>query len=268
MFPIIPAILIAQARTSTLTGTVKEVPKFESKLLGTSRRVLVWLPPGYEKSNASYPALILLDGQNVFDGARSYIPGEEWRCDETAAGLINAKLIAPLIMIAVDNTGAGRMDEYTTVKTAQGAGKGDVFGRFLIEELMPVMRKQFRLKTGASNLGIAGASLGGLISIHFGLTKPTIFGKIGGMSPSVWWGDRHLLTTAKAFSGSRPRIWLDIGSSESKSAMPDAQALRDTLVGKGWVLGKDLAYVEDLGGEHNERAWARRFGEMLMFLYR
>ncbi|MCC7102216.1 MAG: hypothetical protein IT206_03970 [Fimbriimonadaceae bacterium] len=50
--------------------------------------------------------------------------------------------------------------------------------------------------------------------------------------------------------------------------MQDAQALRNILVGKGWVLGKDLAYVEDLGGEHNERAWARRFGEMLMFLYR
>lgn len=150
---------------------------------------MVWLPPGYEKSNASYPALILLDGQNVFDGARSYITGEEWRCDETAAGLINAKLITPLIMIAVDNTGAGRMDEYTTVKTTQGAGKGDTYGRFLAEELMPVMRKQFRLKTGAPNLGIAGASLGGLISLHFGLTKPATFGKIGGMSPSVWWGN-------------------------------------------------------------------------------
>ncbi|MBL8060008.1 MAG: alpha/beta hydrolase [Chthonomonas sp.] len=263
----IVTLLLSQERPSTLTGTVRQLPDFESKILGNKRTITTWLPPGYQTSTARYPVLIMLDGQNLFDGAKSFIPGEEWRADETAAMLIEAKLAEPFIIVGVDNTGASRMDEYTTIKTERGAGKGDAFGRFLTDELMPVIHKSFRTKTGAANLGIAGASLGGLISLHLGLTRPAHFGRIGGVSPSVWWGDRHLLKTAATFKGTRPKVWLDIGTSESRDAAPDARALRDVLVRKGWILGKDLVYVQEIGGEHNERAWARRLGEMMIYLF-
>lgn len=267
MVAAVVTFLVAQQRPSTLTGTVRQLPNFESKILGNKRAITAWLPPGYEKSTSRYPVLIMLDGQNLFDGTKSFIPGEEWRADETAAMLIEARLTEPFIIIGVDNIGASRMDEYTTVKTDRGAGKGDAFGRFLTDEMMPVIHKSFRTKTGASNLGIAGASLGGLISLHLGFTRPTHFGRIGGVSPSVWWGDRHLLKTARAFKGIKPKIWLDIGTVESREAAPDARALRDVLTSRGWVLGKDLVYVQEIGGEHNERAWARRLGEMFMYLF-
>jgi hypothetical protein len=63
------------------------------------------------------------------------------------------------------------------------------------------------------------------------------------------------------------RIWLDIGTKESTRAVPDARALRDGLIRKGWRLGEDLAYFEAEGGEHTESAWALRAGPMLRFLF-
>ena len=42
--------------------------------------------------------------------------------------------------------------------------------------------------------------------------------------------------------------------------------MRDLLVHKGYQLGKDLMWVEDRGGMHNEAAWGRRLRKALPFL--
>ena len=49
--------------------------------------------------------------------------------------------------------------------------------------------------------------------------------------------------------------------------MEDIQLLRDALVTRGWVLGKDLQYVEIPGAHHTESAWAERFDDLLRYLY-
>jgi enterochelin esterase-like enzyme len=63
------------------------------------------------------------------------------------------------------------------------------------------------------------------------------------------------------------RIWLDIGTKESRRAVPDVRALKDELISKGWQIGKDLAYSEIAGGQHTESAWAERVAPMLKFLF-
>jgi hypothetical protein len=49
--------------------------------------------------------------------------------------------------------------------------------------------------------------------------------------------------------------------------VPDARALRDALISKGWQLGDDLAHFEADGAEHTESAWAQRVDPMLQFLF-
>jgi hypothetical protein len=49
--------------------------------------------------------------------------------------------------------------------------------------------------------------------------------------------------------------------------VPDARALRDGLIKKGWRLEVDLAYFEAEGAEHTESAWAERVAPMLRFLF-
>ena len=115
---------------------------------------------------------------------------------------------------------------------------------------------------------MGGSSLGGLVSLYLGLRYTWVFSKLCVMSPSVWWRRRAILKTVSQIKRKPDlRIWLDIGTSESPRALPDARALKDALVTKGWVIGQDLAYSEIEGGHHDEAAWSGRVGPMLQFLF-
>ena len=130
----------AAQQPHSLTGDIRLHKSFHSKLLNNDRDVIVYLPPGYDANKTKrYSVLYLHDGQNIFDGATSFIPGQEWRVDETAQSLIAANRIEPLIIVGVYNTGAERVNEYTPVADAKfkAGGKADLYGRMLVEELKP-----------------------------------------------------------------------------------------------------------------------------------
>lgn len=264
-------LLSQDVRRSSLTGNIVAHPNFESRILGNKRDVWVYLPPCYQReAKKKYPVLILHDGQNVFDGMTSFIPNKEWRADETAEAMINAGLIEPIIMAAVSNAGTERADEYLATRGKVGGnevgGKGDLYGRFLIEEVLPFVAKAYRVDTRPSVTGVCGSSLGGMITLHLGL-HTSRFGRLGIVSPSVWWNNREVLNqVANVKIASRPKIWLDMGGSEGRDGLQDARSLRDALLKRGWTT-KNLRYYEEPGAQHNEEAWARRFDLILGFLY-
>ena len=252
-----------QAKAHTVVGHVQALPDFESKILGNRRDVLVWLPPQYDREpKRRFPVLYLHDGQNAFDAATSY--AGEWKADEAATALIGARRMEPIIMVAVPNMGAERGNEYLWSRDRNMGGRGDLYGRFLTDELKPAIDARYRTKTGPRDTGLVGSSLGGLITMHLGLTRPDVFGKLGVVSPSVWWNGREILGQVRRVPA---RVWLDIGTDESPSAEKDARDLRDALVRKGWREGRDLAFYVDPGAKHNEAAWSGRIDSILTFLF-
>src|SRR5204862_202130 len=89
----------------TLTGNIHRHRQFPSRTLGNRRDILVYLPPGYRRFlRRRYPVFYLQDGQNLFDAATAFA-GVEWSVDETAQRLIRRKLIEPIIIVAIANTG-------------------------------------------------------------------------------------------------------------------------------------------------------------------
>lgn len=263
-----------QERQHTLTGDIRTHKNFHSRFLTPERDIIVYLPPGYEQEKKKrYAVLYLHDGQNLFDGATSYIPGMEWRVDETAQALIASGEIKPLIIVGVYNAGKDRVDEYTPTKDAKvgQGGKADLYGRMLVEELKPFIDAQYRTLRGPKETGLGGSSLGGLVSLYLGMKYPQVFGKLAVVSPSVWWDKRKIVGDVQAL-GRRPRlrIWMDIGTKEGdtpENATKDTRALRDALVFKGWKENSDLKYFEAEGAEHNEKAWSERVAAMLKFLF-
>lgn len=253
----------------TLTGDIRTHQGFHSRFLAHDRTVVVYLPPGYEQSGAAhYPVLYLHDGQNVFDRATSV--GEEWRVDETAQEMIEAGKIAPVIVVGIYNTGEHRIDEYapTLREDKGGGGHADDYGKMLVQELKPFIDRTYRTLPSAASTAMGGSSLGGLLTMHLGLRYPTVFSKLAVLSPSVWWDDRVILREVEALPGRLPlRIWLDAGDREGEEVIPDARALRNALVAKGWIEGQDLSYLEAEGGEHNEASWAARVGAVLAYLF-
>jgi predicted alpha/beta superfamily hydrolase len=268
------AIAAPQQRLPSLTGTIKHHKDFDSKVLGNKRNLAVYLPPGYEQdTRLRYPVLYMNDGQNVFDGMTSYIPNMEWQADEAAERLIRAGKIEPIIIVAVDNGQMARADEYLPTKAQTRfakdpiGGKADLYGDFLVKEVMPMINQTYRTKTGALNTGLLGSSFGGVVTYHLGTTRPDVFSKLGVVSPSVWWDDRVLIRQTKAWKRKpNVRIWLDMGTKEGYQGLKDVRDLKDALVEKGFVLGKE-AYTVDAGAVHNEASWAKRMERILLFLY-
>ncbi|MFL6256039.1 MAG: alpha/beta hydrolase [Pyrinomonadaceae bacterium] len=244
---------------------------FRSKFLPTARDVLVYLPPGYERETTRrYPVLYLHDGQNLFDGATSFIYGQDWRVGQTAGTLIREQAIEPVIVVGIYNTGRERVEEYTPSADARlkVGGKADLYGRLIVEELKPFIDAHYRTRAGVCDTGLGGSSLGGLVTAYLGLRHPCVFGKLAVVSPSIWWDGQRILRDVKSLqSRTDARIWLDMGTEEGSRALRDARLLRDALVAKGWHLERDLHYLEAHGARHTESAWAQRVAPILRFLY-
>lgn len=279
-------------------GRYHRIQHWISDYLPTPRDLFVWLPEAYAaEPQRRFPLLLLHDGQNLFDGELSYVRGQTWQCGTTADRVFAAGLAEPTVLVGIANTGPQRMAEYTpTPDVRLGGGRGPLYAQLLKDELLPILRRDLRLMPGPEHTGLAGSSLGGLISLAIGLREPETFGKLGILSPSVWWDRRTILDEVRALPGHLPlRIWLDMGTAEGQRHLRDTDLLCHLLERKGWHLDArstppepsglrrassmferprtpvkpqaDMHYERVPGAEHNEAAWAARFAQVLQFLF-
>lgn len=265
----------AQIHTDALQFTHGELALhhlFRSDVLGNERPIIVYLPPGYrDDTTRKYPVLYLQDGQNLFDGRTSFIPDQHWRLNETADLLIGCGEIEPLIMVGVYNAGEQRIGEYTPSRDPHFGvgGKADPYGRMLVEELKPFIDCEYRTLPGREHTGLGGSSLGGLVSLYLGFKRHDIFSRVAAMSPSLWWDGCGIFRFIERLDSKPPvRLWLDTGTQEGGNTYCNAVTLRDKLLRRGFILGKDLGFMECEGGRHCEEDWAQRAPHVLRHLYR
>jgi predicted alpha/beta superfamily hydrolase len=147
--------------------------------LNRYRRIWLYLPPNYKTSGKRYPVLYMHDGQNLFDDQTAF--SDEWCVDETITA---AK--EKCIVVGIDNGGMHRINEYSFHDTEHGKGEGGAYLSFIAHTLKPYIDTTYRTIPDAKHTGIAGSSMGGLISFYAGLYFPQVFGNIGVLSPSFW----------------------------------------------------------------------------------
>lgn len=243
---------------------------FHSAILPDDRTISVYLPLQYEaEPERRFPVFYLHDGQNLFDPTTSYLPGHTWRAGETADRLNALGEAEPLILVGIANTGLRRMAEYTPTRDFRmGGGEGRSYGRLLTQELKPWVDANFRTHPNASETGLGGSSLGGLITLYLGLQHPEVFTRLAVMSPSLWWDHRSIFSFVAEAKPKPPlRIWLDIGTAEGLRHVRDTELLEHRLVMQGWVPGNDLELMKARDASHTEDAWAARFDQVLNYLF-
>ena len=237
------------------------------QLGGRARRVWLYLPPGYAGGHRRYPVLYLQDGQNVFDEATSF--AGEWGVDETLNRLAaTGQPPAPGIVVAVDNGGDHRLDEYSPWANAEykKGGEGRQYVDFLALTLKPYIDAHYRTRPEAARTAIAGSSMGGLIALYAGLKYPQIFGRVGVFSPAIWFAKDSML----AYERRRPaplasRFYFVAGPAESETMLPFMAAARNELRARG-VPASHLRLRAPADGRHAEWFWRREFGPAYRWL--
>jgi len=273
---------LADWRGSGVLGTLVYWTDVHSAFLGPNRNVEVWLPPGYDSSTATrYPVLYMSDGQNLFD-PRFASTGTDWGVDEAVVDLVRRGVIPPIIVVGVWNS-AERGPEYSPW---HGAPQ---YARFLIEELMPRVNREFRTLTGPQNTAVMGSSMGGLLSYYLVTYHPEAFGACGCMSthfpiseavvaqvfpamPHAEHPDTTPYIVRDIRNGLRAprtaRYWFDYGGHSLDSLYgPTHEVVREWLLRQGKVEGRDFVIRRYPDATHNEASWRARLEDPLTFLF-
>ncbi|MCC7031090.1 MAG: alpha/beta hydrolase [Chitinophagaceae bacterium] len=187
----------------------------ESKIVGETRNINVWTPPGYKVGTDSLSVMYMADG-GIIDEDFPHIAN-------TLAELIKSKSVPPMILVGIANTQrrrdlTGPTEIAKDKEIAPIVGGSAKFRAFIEDELFPEINKRYRTTAEKS---IIGESLSGLFVVETFLLRPDLFDNYIAFDPSLWWNDHMLVKTAKEhlakFPANEKRIWFAGSSAEDIS---------------------------------------------------
>ena len=249
------------------------------------RDVDIYLPDSYSSRRDRYPVVYMHDGQNLSDPATAF--AGTWELEPTLQRLAE-KGIEPIV-VGVYNAGEARLAEYSPFPDRRhGGGDADQYLAFLAQSLKPRIDRTFRTRPERDATAVFGSSMGGLVSLYAYFRYPSVFGRAGVMSPSIWFGHGAILDFIQEARTPPGRLYLDVGTQEGAGTLRDARRAGRLLVRKGFSRdrrarrprparggperrsrqgGKPrLRYFEHVGGRHAEADWASRLEAALEFL--
>ena len=144
------------------------------------RMVYVYTPPGYESSNARYPALYLMHGAGGSESSW-FTAG---RANIILDNLIAQGKAKPMVVVMP----YGRAGTSTTIDPfgpPPGPQGNPIFPNDVVPDVVPFVEKAYRLIANADNRAIAGLSMGGNQTLHIGLNNLDKFHAIGAFSPVI-----------------------------------------------------------------------------------
>ncbi len=169
-----PSDSITQKRDGISRGTL-EMIEYESKTVGTTRKMNVYTPPDYSKDK-KYPVLYLLHG----------IGGDETEWQRTASpNVLFDNLIADgnsVPMLVVMPNGRAQKNDRAEGNVFASAPAFAVFEQDLLKDVIPAIEARYSVLADREHRALAGLSMGGGQSLNFGLTHLDTFSWIAGFS--------------------------------------------------------------------------------------
>jgi enterochelin esterase-like enzyme len=152
-----------------------EMVEYDSKTVGTRRKMQVYTPPGYSPDH-KYPVLYLLHG----------IGGDETEWQRFASpNLMLDNLLADgkaVPMIIVMPNGRAEANDRAEGNVYSHAAAFEKFEQDLLDDVIPAIEKKYSVLADADHRALAGLSMGGGQSLNFGLKHLDTFAWIGGFS--------------------------------------------------------------------------------------
>jgi enterochelin esterase family protein len=239
---------------------------YESAIIGGTRRIFVYTPPGYENDvSIRYPVLYLLHGNGDTES--------EWtsfgRANFILDNLIAEGKVRPMLVVMPFGHTVPPNDLSVTTR----ARNTQLLEEDLLQNIIPTVEKRYRTAPGAKNRAIAGLSMGGGQSINIGLNNLGVFSWIAVFSAGAGGGGPQ--RAAQAFeeraaavladkAGTNKKLsllWIACGKDDA--AMAGAEQLAAILEKNG--IRHTLHKTE---GAHTWRVWRRYLAELTPMLFR
>ena len=155
-------------------GLIYETRTVKSEILKMDRKYSIYLPPGYNDSDQSYPVLYLLHGSG-----------------DNHTGWVQFGQVQHIADKTIDDGKAARM--IIVMPDADTGKRGyfnDIEGNFNYEdfffnELIPHIEKTYRVRSERRYRAVAGLSMGGGGTIFYALHRPDLFAAAAPLSAST-----------------------------------------------------------------------------------
>jgi enterochelin esterase-like enzyme len=237
----------------TVGGSL-ETLEMNSRILGNTRTLRVYLPAHYAGGTRSYGLLLAYDGNQYTMGVPT---------PTILDNMIDAGALRPLVAVFLESP--DRDHEFPP---------NDAFQRFVAEELLPKLRAHYRLSRDQRRSAVLGSSYGGLAATYTALSHPELFGNVISQSGSYAWSppapglpstpralgpdSMWLIKHVAQMKRQNVRFSLDVGIWEGSGMLLANRVMHSTLIGKGY----DVTYLE-ADGTHSSFYWMLRLPQAL-----
>jgi len=230
---------------------------YQSRSLGKLRRLQVYTPSGYDKGRVRFPVLYLLHGSGDNEGTWTALG----RAHYIADNLFAWGKAQPMIIVMTDGH-ALPPGPRTTNATDRARGIA-AFEGDLLQDVIPFVEANYRVKDGAANRAIIGLSMGGGQSLTIGLNHPELFGWVGGMSASIYNPETSIayaLNDAATTNRKLKLLWFACGKDDF--LLKQNQQFDELLTARG--IRHTYKLTE---GNHSWPVWRRYLAEFLPLLF-
>ncbi len=178
LFPLVNPIA-STTKDDIPKGTVilehidSEILKDTKTGLNPRRSVSIYLPPGYNDTDQSYPVIYYFHGL-FWDNERMF---EDGVVQATFDKAIAEGIIEPVIVVAPN---------YSTPTVGSFFENSSTSGRwidFTMEELLPFIESRFRTLANKDSRGITGELMGGYGAFKLAMLYPEVFGSVYALHP-------------------------------------------------------------------------------------
>ena len=233
------------------------------------RTLHIYLPDDYGMSGERYPVMYFFDGHNLFfDGDATY--GKSWGLKDFLDHWGKK-----LIIVGVTCSMTNRLVEYCPYHFTKGflgeiRGTGDATIRWMLDELKPVIDRDYRTIPFRECTAIGGSSMGGLMSLFAVSAYNSVFSKAACLSPSVRFCMEDMLADIAAAAPMRDtRVYVSWGENETTTKAGLARYTNNAMCVVRALLaaGAQVYPYFQPEGAHCEADWCKQNPLYFDFLF-
>ena len=194
-------------REKTEHGKLETV-SYESKAVGETRKMVVYLPRGYSKET-KYPVLYLLHGAGD-DETGWQVKGS---ADVILDNLHTDKKVVPMVVVMPNGFARGR----NAPAPAEGQRRrrdNSGFEADLLGDIIPYVESHYSVTADRGHRAIAGLSMGGGQALSIGLKHRDKFAWVGGFSSAVRGSTAELVGDTSDSSKALRLLWVSCGEDD------------------------------------------------------